>query len=57
MLATLYGMLRSMMNQACLPMALCRGLWAAAARYATDMRNYLVKVPHVMLREVYRSQV
>jgi hypothetical protein len=31
MFATLYGMLRSMMNQARLPMTLRRGLWAEAA--------------------------
>jgi hypothetical protein len=30
------------MNQARLPMTIRRGLWAKAARYATDMRNYLV---------------
>jgi hypothetical protein len=51
MFAALYGILRSMLNQAHLPMALCCGIWAGAAPYATDMRNYLVtsKSPHVIL--------
>jgi hypothetical protein len=42
MFATLFGMVRSMPNEARVPMNLCRGLWAEAARNATDMRNYLV---------------
>jgi hypothetical protein len=48
MFATLYGMVRSMLNQARLPMILCRGVWAEAARYATDMCNYLVTAKSLM---------
>jgi hypothetical protein len=42
MFATLFGMVRSMLNEARVPMLLRRGLWADAARTATDMWNYLV---------------
>jgi hypothetical protein len=42
MFATLFGMVRSMLNEARVPMLLRRGIWAEAARTATDMRNYLV---------------
>jgi hypothetical protein len=42
MFATLFGMVRSMLNEACTPMILRRGIWAEAACTATDMRNYLV---------------
>jgi hypothetical protein len=48
MFATLYGMVRSMLNQARLPMVLRHGVWAEAARYATDMRNYLVTAKSLM---------
>jgi hypothetical protein len=41
MFATLFGMVRPMLNEACTPMLLCWGIWAEAARSATDMRNYL----------------
>jgi predicted metal-dependent hydrolase len=42
MFATLFGMVRSMLNEDRVPMLLRRGLWAKAARTATDMWNYLV---------------
>jgi hypothetical protein len=35
-------MVHSMLNEARVSMLLRRGLWAEAARTATDMRNYLV---------------
>jgi hypothetical protein len=42
MFAALFGMVRSMLNEAQVPMMFCRGIWAEAAHNATDMRNYLV---------------
>jgi hypothetical protein len=42
MFATLFGMVFSMLNEARTPMLLHRGIWAEAARTATDTRNYLV---------------
>jgi hypothetical protein len=42
MFATLFGIVRSMLNEVRVPMNLCHGLWAEAARNATDTRNYLV---------------
>jgi hypothetical protein len=39
--ATLFFMVRSMLNEACTPMILRRGIWAEAACTATDMRNCL----------------
>jgi hypothetical protein len=41
MFATLYGMVRCMLNQAQVPLHICRGVWAEAAKTATDMRNIL----------------
>jgi hypothetical protein len=40
--ATLFGMVRSMLNEARTLMILHWGIWAAAVVTATDMRNYLV---------------
>jgi hypothetical protein len=37
MFATLFGMVQSMLNEACVPMLLRQGIWAEAARNATDM--------------------
>jgi microcystin-dependent protein len=42
MFATLYGMVRSMLNQAQVPLHIHHGVWAEAAKTATDMRNILV---------------
>jgi molybdenum cofactor biosynthesis enzyme MoaA len=42
MFATLYGMVRSMLNQAQVSLHIRRGVWAEAAKTATDMRNILV---------------
>jgi hypothetical protein len=42
MFATLFGMVRSMLNEARTPMLLCQGIWAEAARTARNMRNYMV---------------
>jgi molybdenum cofactor biosynthesis enzyme MoaA len=42
MFATIYGMLRSMLNQAQVPLHVCRGVWAEAAKTATAMSNILV---------------
>jgi hypothetical protein len=42
MFSTLYGMVHSMLNQAQVPLHICCGVWAEAAKTATDMRNILV---------------
>jgi hypothetical protein len=41
MFATLFGMVRSMLNEARVPMLLRQGFWAEAACNAADMRNYI----------------
>ena len=39
--ATLYGMVRSMLNSATLPEGLRNGIWAEAAKTATELKNIM----------------